>query len=173
MGYYVRVFCTAPDVPRLRSIQDWLHDQESTAVIDEPNHAIAAAAAGELRPPILNLSNSNWEQIAISYKLGKPPILAECDRDDGTPDSTIREELEEFVQQLAEVEHSSARQRVLDHLAATKFVVVCQLPVSSIDDDGYEANGDFLTYFVEHCGGMVQADAEGFYDGEELLVELE
>jgi hypothetical protein len=42
-----------------------------------------------------------------------------------------------------------------------------------IDDDGYDANGEFLRYFVDHCGGMIQADSEGFYEGSTIVVELE
>src|ERR687888_98337 len=44
--------------------------------------------------------------------------------------------------------------------------------VSRAGDDGYDAVGVFLGFFVEHCGGMVQADAEGFYEGGQLIVEL-
>jgi len=30
-----------------------------------------------------------------------------------------------------------------------------------------------MRFFVEHNDGMIQADGEGFYDGLELMVELE
>jgi hypothetical protein len=40
-------------------------------------------------------------------------------------------------------------------------------------DEGYNANGDFLTYFVEHCGAMIQADGEGFYEGHNVILALE
>jgi hypothetical protein len=60
----------------------------------------------------------------------------------------------------------------LEHLAATAFVIACQLPSSDIEDDGYNVNGHFLTFFVEHCGGMIQADGEGFYEGDKLILLL-
>lgn len=61
---------------------------------------------------------------------------------------------------------------MLRHLGQTRFTVACQLPTSDIDDDGYDAVGAFLEYFVTHSGGMIQADGEGFYRGNRLIVEL-
>jgi hypothetical protein len=49
--------------------------------------------------------------------------------------------------------------------------VCCQL-LSDIDDDGFEANGQLLDYFVDKHEGIIQADGEGFYDGRNLAVEL-
>ena len=172
MGYYVRAFCTNPKVPDLTSIQAWLRQRQSAAIIDDPNHAVEAAQAGESRPSVLDLATSDWEQVAIAYRAGKLPILAECNRDDGTDESLMREEIAEFVEFIGEPGRSAARQRVLEHLVATRFVISCQLPTSDIEDDGLDANGDFLSFFVEHCGGMIQADGEGFYDGDEVIVPL-
>jgi hypothetical protein len=45
-----------------------------------------------------------------------------------------------------------SRSECWGHLAATTFVIACQLPTSDIDDDGYNAISHFLTFFVEHCG---------------------
>ena len=39
-------------------------------------------------------------------------------------------------------------------------------------NDGNNANGHFLTFFVEHCGGMIQADGEGVYEGAKLILPL-
>ena len=172
MGYYVRAFCTNPKVPDLASIQTWLRERESVAIIDEPNHGVEATQAGEARSPILDLATLDWEQVAIAYRAGKLPILAECNRDDGTDESLMRVEVAEFVEFVGEPGRSADKQRVLDHLAATKFVIACQLPTSDLEDDGYDANGDFLSFFVEHCGGMIQADGEGFYDGDRIIVPL-
>jgi hypothetical protein len=172
MGYYVRAFCTDSNIPDLATIQAWLRKRGSPAVIDDPNHAVEAAEAGELRPAILDLATSDWEQVAIAYRAGKLPILAECNRDDGTDESLMREEIAEFVDVIGEPGRSAAKKRVLEHLAATKFVVACQLPTSDLEDDGLDANGEFLNFFVEHCGGMIQADGEGFYDNDEVIVAL-
>ena len=172
MGYYVRAFCTNPAVPDLASIQAWLRERKSAAVIDDPNHAVEASQRGESQRPVIDLHTSEWEQVAIAYRPGKLPILAECNRDDGTAHCLMREEVAEFVEFVQAAGPSEAAARVLKHLADTKFVVACQLPSSDLDDDGFDVNGDFLSFFVERSGGMIQADGEGFYDDEKLIVAL-
>jgi hypothetical protein len=62
------------------------------------------------------------------------------------------EEVAEFVEFVEQAGRSEVTERVLGHLAATTFVIACQLPTSDIDDDGYNAISHFLTFFVEHCG---------------------
>jgi hypothetical protein len=123
-------------------------------------------------PSIINLDTSDWHQVAVSYDPGKLPILAECNRDDGTGSSLAREGVEEFLELLEELPQSDAKKRVLRHLKATRFIVGCQLATSDIDDRGYNANDQFLAFFAERCGGMIQADGEGFYEGADLVLPL-
>ena len=85
----------------------------------------------------------------------------------------VRDEVQEFIEFVEDTDDSGARERVLKHLRSTKFVIACQLPTSDIEDDGYDANDTLLSYFEKHCGGMIQADGEGFYDGNSLVVKLE
>jgi len=172
MGYYVRASCTDPQVPQLAAIQQWLRERSSAAVLDEPNHAVEAARAGIAKTPILALNSSAWEQVAVVYKAGKLPILAECNRDTGTADSLLRQEIDEFIELIEDAAPKGVKERVVKHLQASKVVIACQLPTSDIDDDGYQANGEFLAFFSTHCGGMIQADGEGFYEGSKLLLPL-
>jgi hypothetical protein len=155
MGYFVRALCKATAPPKLSELQRWLKSRGNTAVIDDAD-----------------LESESWASAALSYKSGKLPILIECNRDEGQ-DSLLREELEEFSEFLEDAEASEGKRRVEAHLKATKFIVACQLPTSDIDDDGYDANDAFLAYFAEHCGALIQADGEGFYQGEDLILELE
>lgn len=60
---------------------------------------------------------------------------------------------------------------VTEHLAATQAIVAAQLPFD-LDEDGYEANYEFLKFFATQCEGMAQADGEGFYAGDKLVVRL-
>jgi len=173
MGYYTRVFCTNPVVPDLASIQNWLRSRGSTALIDDPDNAVGAAREGVSKNATLGLSTSAWEQIGVAYRIGKLPFLAECNRDDGTATSLMRREIDEFIESLGKPGWFSAKRRVLSHLRATKFIVACQLPTSDMTDDGYQANSEFLNYFVEHCGGMIQADGERCYEGSKRIVRVD
>jgi hypothetical protein len=61
---------------------------------------------------------------------------------------------------------------VLDHPGQTRAVVSARL-LGDIDNDGQTAAGVVLVYYVEHCGGLIQADGEGFYEGDRVILELE
>jgi hypothetical protein len=82
------------------------------------------------------------------------------------------EEIQEFIEFLNDVNESAEKAKVLAQLRGTRAVVSAQL-LSDIDDDGYHAVGIFLSFFVAHCDGMIQADGEGFYEDDRTIVELE
>ena len=150
LAYYLRAFCTSDDIPPLRAVFEW-----------------AVGQGVRLDSPEAELDSSTWLQAEILYKRDRSPIVAETNTDD-----LVREEVGEFIESLEDVDESPEKQKVLEHLRQTKAIVAVQL-LGDIDDDGYSAAGTFLTYFVEHCAGLIQADGEGFYERERLIVELD
>lgn len=156
MGYYVRCFCTGSTVPTL--------DEVLLILKSKGLHV----RCGVEMPAMLK--SPEWTNCDLEYKAGNNSILVECNRSDGE-ESLGREECAEFIGMLLELEESPGRDKAIEHLRQAKFVIACQLP-ADIDDDGFIVNGEFLAYFVNFCGGMVQADGEGFYEGSTLLVEL-
>jgi hypothetical protein len=173
MGYYIRAFCASSKVPTPAAIQKFLKAEKSKAILDNPDHAMAEVAAGKLTKPTIDLKNAKWEQIAICYRAGKLPILADCNRAD-QKDSLMREEIEEFVELIGKPGRSPGKARVLEHLARTKFIIACQVPLSEVEKDGYQAVFEFLWFFRETCGAMIQADGRGFIDEKnKILVKLD
>ena len=158
MGYYVRAFCASGDPPPLRQVLDYALDKGSPVQLDPE------VSASDPDDP-------NWEQAGLLYKDGKLPILLEVNRND-SEDSLAREEIDEFLEFLEDAPRNGNRKKVEDHLRATRFVVAAQLPTGDIDDDGYDANGWIMRFFLERNDGMIQADGEGFYEGDRLIVEL-
>lgn len=150
MAYYLRAFCTSNDIPPLRTVLDW-----------------AASQGVRLDAPKADLDTRTWEQAEVLYKPDRSPIVAEANADD-----LASEEAREFIESLDDVDESPEKQKVLGHLRQTRAIVAVQLR-GDIDDDGYTAAGTFLTYFVEHCAALIQADGEGFYERERLIVELD
>jgi hypothetical protein len=150
LAYYLRAFCTSTDIPPLRAVLDW-----------------AASQGVRLDAPTADLDTRAWEQAEVLYKPDKSPLVAEANEDD-----LAREEAGEFIESLEDVDESPEKQKVLEHLRQTKAIVAVQL-LGDIDDDGYSAAGTFLTYFVDHCAALIQADGEGFYERERLIVELD
>jgi hypothetical protein len=156
VGYYLRAFCTSEDLPPLGRVFAW---------------ATARGVSLELEhePDPGELDSAGWRTAEVRYQRGKWPLVVDVSRaaDHGPP----FEDVEEFVELLGEVDESADKRRVLAHLRASRAVVTVQL-FSDVDDDGYDAVGAFLGFFVEQCGGMIQADFEGFYEGDRLIVEL-
>jgi hypothetical protein len=158
MPYHVRAFCTSPNVPKLAQVFEYAESQGVGLSPDESHGKT-------------DVNTSDWTEVEILCKTDKSPLVAECNRDDGSDDCLARVEPQEFVEEIGKPGLSFSKRRVINHLKATKFIIAVQL-LNDIDDDGYEANGTFLNYFVEHCGGMIHADGEGFYDGNKLIIEI-
>ena len=156
MGYYLRTFCKSEDLPPLGRVFDWAAAQGvSLELENEPNPGA--------------LDSAGWRGAEIRYKPGKQPLVVDVSR--AGDSGVLFEEVEEFIGFLEEVVESAAKSKVLAHLRESRAVVSVQL-LSDIDDDGYHAVEVFLGFFVEHGDGMIQADGEGFYEGDRTIVEL-
>ncbi len=156
MGCYVRAFCAAKQTPTINTVLQSLRQAgyNFTPHVDDPS---------ELDSPL-------WQKFELQYNEAKNPIVVECNRDD-VKECLARAEIKDFVETIALLENAPAKGTVIDRLNKTRFIICCQL-LSDIDEDGFEANGLFLHYFVERCDGMIQADGEGFYEGTDLLLPL-
>ena len=119
------------------------------------------------------MSSTTWGEPAapVQYQDGKAPFLVEINRNTG-PDSLSAQEINEFIQELEGVKKSRKRDQVIQHLRQTQFIVACQIPTQDFGDTGFHALDAFMAYFLVHCGGMVQADGQGFYDMGKLILEM-
>jgi hypothetical protein len=158
MGYYIRAFCTSPEVPAVRDVLDWVLSK-----------GIDLQLGNDIDP-----DSRTWNYLSLLYKKDKKPILVECNRN-CPEDALCRDEVKGFLDEISHLPDSAGKTRVIDHLNRTSFIIACQLPVLNMGDDqaGYLANNAFLRYFEEHCGGMIQADGEGFYAGQKMVLEME
>ena len=161
MGYFVRAFCIRGELPTLRSVLASAAARGTRLALDP---TISSPAA---------LEGSDWTHVGIAYKDNKAPILLEVNRDTGEPDSSVREEIEEFPEFLEDAPRNRHRRRIAKHLKNTRFILAARLPTTDIDEAGYVALGHVLDYFVDHNGAIIQADGEGFYEGRKLVVELD
>lgn len=162
MGHFMRAFCTQPTVPPLGAVMDWTRKKGCPVQIDPEAVADGPAVTDWLTG-----------QVPILYKQGKKPFLVEVNRK-GDTHAPCEEEIAEFIEALEGAEESPAKTKVIQHIQSTQFTVACQLLTSDLDNDGLNAAGWFMAYFVEtNCGGMIQADGEGFYIGRELVVKLD
>lgn len=160
MGYYLRAFCTAAEMPALREVL-----------------AYAEAAGYPLAMPAdfgaVDLEARDWAQAEFTCTADDSRFVAETDHDEGTSDCLLREEVAEFVERIEDLGWRRHKRVVLEHLRDTKCIVSAQLLTAESGHWDVEAANVFLDYFVQHCGGMMQADGEGFYREGRLLLRVE
>jgi hypothetical protein len=146
MGYYTRVFCKSDSTPSFSELQN---------VMSEINSGYKLTGTHDD-------NNNKWTDFEFHYKEGRLPILVDLYWAD-EEGSLGEEELAEFLETIGSPGLSLKKRKVIKHLKETKYIICNQLPTSDIDDDGYNANGEFLNFFVTKYQGMFQADGEGFY----------
>jgi hypothetical protein len=161
MAYYFRAFCTAEHIPTLAEVLAWTAEHGVTLAVD-PGDTSAGVDTPE------------WGDTAIGliYAQDKAPFYVEIDKNDG-PDSLAAQEINEFLATLQTLKKSRKRDRVIEQLQKTRFIVPCQIPIEDFDDAGFHALDVLLAYFLVNSGGMVQADGQGFYEMGKIIVELE
>jgi hypothetical protein len=122
----------------------------------------------ELNEGTLDNEGENWHSFEMKYKEGKSPIIVELNLVNDT-DEIGKEEVQEFIEEIGSPGISLKKRKVINHLKETKYIIANQL-LGDIDDDGYDANGEFMKYFVDNFEGMQYADGEGFYDKDMTLL---
>ncbi len=158
MAYYLRAFCTAETVPSLSDVLQWVNKRGVPARVDPQDLPSGTPTWGE-------------EPIRILYQEGQPTFTAEVNQR-SDEESLAAQEISEFLQMLEALKKSRKRDRVVEHLHTTRFIVVCEVPTDNFGDAGFHAVDVFLAYFLVHSNGLIQADGQGFYEMGKLTVEL-
>jgi hypothetical protein len=149
MSYYARVFCTTDTVPTIRAVLAWLRE-EAGYEAEVPDESPAA------------LDSPKWKSFELVYDPAKESLLVECQRNTGKRSLCHQTAGAELDSLENDVPDSDARQQVADCLQRTRFMVYCE--VSADHNHEEVANfGALLDYFVDHCGGLIDIEDEGFY----------
>jgi hypothetical protein len=158
MAFCTRVFCRDGTAPTLSELLVWQRQHGTPVVV------VGGPAPSELLSPL-------WSEAAISYDPDEDPFTLRCHHA-ATPGGAarVREEVADFLADLAELPDDEARARVIAHLEGTRFVVVVEFPADGVGPRGYETNGWLMSLFVERADGMVQCDGIGFYDADDEII---
>jgi hypothetical protein len=165
VSYYLRAFCTAAEVPTLGAILGSVANQ-GIVLTSEPS-----------TPPWTTeqLQDRPHDSVALCYHPDGPPSLV-VDVDHADDPSGIAEEVGEFLERLEDVAPSPARDLIVQHLARSRFIVAIRIPTSVLGTEHeealWQASDELLDYFVQHSDGLIQADGEGFYEAETLILKL-
>ena len=115
-------------------------------------------------------AEESCRQAVFRYRAEKTPIVVErnCPEDG---DTLFGKEIEEFLEKIGRPGLSPAKRKVIRHLKQTNFILAVRLP-SDIDPAGFQVSDAILHYCINHCGALIQADEEGFYQGTKLILPL-
>lgn len=84
------------------------------------------------------------------------------------------EEIDEFLEMLEDCEDAAARSHVQGRLRKARATVAAQvLWQGRTPDETLELLAPLWAWLGHNRAGLLQADGEGFYDGDELILELE
>lgn len=151
MGHYVRVLTTSPERIPLSQLLDSLHEYKDRAEI-----AVEGGTPDE------------WEQLILRHNNGDE--IAEIERD-SVDDDLGKEELEEFRDELADCQPSSAAAWLISYFDQVRCIYALRI-LSSVDEgDGWEILGKVQDAIWRFAPAIIQADAEGFTneDGFHIL----
>ncbi len=156
MPYWMRVFCRKAVAPTPGEILQAL---------------TSATLPAQLYPEAdVDLADSDWEQIALSLTPDGAPLTV--DRDVQGHGAMFTEEVDESLKAVRSAPRSKSKKEIVSHLKETKQIFGLQVPTSSIDPKGWAIARAVMRFLVARCDGLVQADGEGFYRGNDLVLEL-
>jgi len=159
MPFSHRVFCRILESPSLSEVLVWLRQQGHPAQI----HAGKGGTGTDLL-------SCYWDDVALDGGPGGAPLQLRCLRKDATGAGQMAEEVADFVADVSELPPSAVRDLVLDHLAATRSLVVIEFPADGASSEADELASALATLFVERAQGMTQRDGVGFLDEDDDLV---
>jgi len=130
-----------------------------------------ATLPAELHPDVdVDLGDAGWEQLALALTKDGGPLVV--DRDVASRGDAVREEVDEFLKAARSAPRTKASREIVAHLRDTKQIFGLQVPTSSIDSKGWAIAHAVMRFLAARCDGLVHADGEGFYRGNDVVLEV-
>lgn len=149
MPYFTRVFAISDEVPPLNTIR---------------------ILAGQFAATVTSSDDeSDWETAELLYDEEEPPV--EIERFLPASDGLFEEDINDFRSTVESLEGEEAA-RVLTVLEECRQIIAFRVPDDAEDTVWGPLNAavDAVTSSV---GGLSHADAEGFYEGRELILPMD
>ena len=145
MGHYIRNLTPSETVPSIARIRTALSS-------DAPLGQLQVEAGPD----------EKWTQISIVHESGE--IVADIERNSSSDGDLVAEEIEEFLEEIADCEPASAAEWLADYLPNIKTIYAFQLLGGTEEEQGWEILRTVKNSILEQVGGIIQADYEGFSD---------
>lgn len=153
MDFYIRVF---------------------SASLEAPLPADLCAAAKRAGCPPTGISGAEpqdpgWDELDLEYGGDRCPLRLErhiADTPGGFP------EVARFSSLIGKAGRSKAKKQVIEGLSQSRQMIAMRIPDHVIVDEDWKMAQSLLRYLQPLMDGLIQVDAEGFYNGAGKLLEL-
>lgn len=157
MGYFTRVFCATDSKPKISEILETLKFKGFDVNVELSES---------------KFKSDDWTNFELIYDSEKLPLLIELN-EINKPDGFAEEEISEFIEYIGKPNFLELNKKIIiRHLKVTQYIVCIELPTSDITDEGYDLNGELMHYLEVNFSGLTQADNEGFYLKNKLLIKI-
>jgi hypothetical protein len=154
--YFMRVFARSADAPSPQSISDHLRGRRFDVRIESG---------------LAHFSSGTWTRLRVFYAPGRGPL--ELERQSLHGDAPLPERLRALMDATAASRDERGKRRVLEFLAQARQVFELRIPP---DFDWHAArhlvSTELLNYLQKHTDGLIQADQEGYYDRNRIILKL-
>ena len=159
MAYYIRVL-----------LPDWEPRPLSDLLAHSADHGCTLRPESE---DDTRHDDADWDGARLLCPRSTTPVQVEITLERGTGESLLREELDEFREELEDAEGTEEnRRRVAGHLDRTTAIVAAR-PLPADDDTALGAAKSVIAYYARRPGVLTQADADALRRGLIALADLE
>jgi len=154
--YVMRVFARSPRAPTPQAIADHLRSRRFDVRVESGVHS---------------QDHEGWTRLRLFYAPGRLPLQLE--RQSLYGDAPLSPRLRDLMDATADAKDTRGRRRVLDFLAQAAQVFEVTIP----DDYDWHAGRhlvttELLNYLEQYTDGMIQADEEGYYERNRVVLRL-
>jgi hypothetical protein len=115
---------------------------------------------GDFSLQIENGTEASWDQLLLSHTSGRE--IAVIERNLVTAASMAEEEIEEFLDEINDLNPVSGADWLREFLPSVKCIYAFQILNGADEGDGWSAIGSIKSELWSQLGGIFQADGEGF-----------
>jgi hypothetical protein len=142
MGYYIRVLATDANPIAEEELRACLPEAPSFELVAEQKNG------------------HEWAQLVLRHSEGKEIAIVE--RNLVSPGELGEEELAELIEEIKDEKPFSAARWLEQYLPRVKVIYAFQILGGAYVNDGWEAIHALQAFIWRKCGGILQADGEGF-----------
>lgn len=153
MDFYIRVFSASMEAPL-------------------PADLCAAAKRAGFAPAGMtgaDPQDAEWRTLDLAYDGDRCPLRLERHLSE-TPGEFP--EVARFTAIIGKPGRSKAKKQVVEALTQSRQIIAMGIPDHVIEDDNWDMAQSLLRYLQPLIDGLIQVDAEGFYNGTGKLLEL-